>query len=216
MHSCKMLNLAALEETQIQSSPFPYTVISNFIHEEYLDAIQADYPIIKDAGSFPLSSVQAGKVFTQLMQEMQGEALRAVIANKLQMDLTNKPTLVTVRGRADHRDGRIHSDSVSKLVTLLLYMNQNWENSEGRLRLLYDNKNLDHYAAEIPPTAGTLLLFKNTPHGWHGHYPFVGTRKVIQLNYVTNEAALMNHQTRHRFSAKIKQWTRRFIKKSEY
>ena len=40
--------------------------------------------------------------------------------------------MVTVRGRTDARDGKIHSDSKSKLVTVLLYMNGTWEKPGGR------------------------------------------------------------------------------------
>ncbi len=204
-----MLDIAALEAAALQQTPYPYVIIPNFIRPEYLSALQNDFPDIKQAGSFPLSSVQTGHVFNQLIDALNSDALRQTIAKKLEMDLTDKPVLITVRGHADKTDGRIHTDSKSKLVTLLMYMNDSWDADEGRLRILYDDKNLDNFAAEVPPNAGTLLLFKVTDNGWHGHKPIVGERKVIQMNYLTDNNALIKHQTRHRFSAKIKQWARR-------
>ncbi len=35
-------------------------------------------------------------------------------------------------------------------------------------------------------TLGKLLVFKVTPNCWHGHYPFEGKRKTLQVNNVTS------------------------------
>ena len=118
--------------------------------------------------------------------------------------------MITVRGKADQKDGRIHTDSKSKRITGLLYLNEEWSVEAGRLRLLYGPHDLENYCAEVPPTAGALLLFKVAENGWHGHKPFVGTRKLLQLNYVVGEAVLNKHAARHRFSAKLKAWRRHF------
>lgn len=209
MNSHKMLNMAALTAAAVEQSPYPYVIVPNFIHPEYLPSIQQDYPPIHHAGSFPLNHLEPKPAFTELVTELESDTLREIVAEKFAIDLTDRPVLITVRGHADRNDGKIHTDSKSKLITLLLYMNEEWQNDEGRLRLLYDNKNLDNYAVEVPPTAGTALFFKVTENGWHGHKPIIGARKVLQLNYITDTAALAKHQTRHRFSAKFKQWVRR-------
>lgn len=207
-NSCDMLNITALASGPVEPLPFPYMIIPQFIHPEYLEKIQADYPSITQAGSFPLNTQKAGATFNRLIEQLSGETLRQLIAEKFSLDLGDKPVLITVRGRADRHDGRIHTDSKSKLITILLYMNEDWLPDEGRLRLLHDAKNLDNYAAEVPPTAGTAVIFKVTENGWHGHKPIVGVRKVIQINYLSNNAALSKHYLRHRFSAKLKQWAR--------
>jgi len=69
---------------------------------------------------------------------------------------------------------------------------------------LRSKDNLDDYAAEVPPTAGTLLAFRRGERSWHGHETFVGPRRVIQLNWVTDMAVVRREQRRHRFSA----WTK--------
>lgn len=210
--SCQLLDLEAIKAATVTPSPFPYAIIEHSLKEPELAAIQKDYPEIHDAGSFPLSAVQYGSHFSQLIDELKGDAFRKVLEEKFHLDLKNKPVMITVRGKADHTDGRIHTDSKSKLITVLLYMNENWQPDGGRLRLLYDKENLDRYFAEISPSIGSMLIFKVTENGWHGHKPFIGTRKVIQLNYVTNEAALNKHANRHKTSAKFKEWRRRFLK----
>src|SRR5205814_9013405 len=102
------------------------------------------------------------------------------------------------------KDGRIHTDSKSKLVTVLLYLNPGWSAAEGRLRLLYNDHDLTRYAAEICPDAGRCLIFKVTPNCWHGHEPYEGERRTIQLNYVASEEARERDLKRHRFSAFLK------------
>jgi len=213
MTTCEIIDLAAIKTTPVQPSPFPYSIISNVLSNEFLPKIQQDFPPIEDAGSFPLTTVQYGGYFAKLIDELKSDAFRQVIAEKFAMDLANKPVMITVRGKADHTDGRIHTDSKSKLITVLLYMNEDWQLDGGRLRLLNDNHNLENYFAEVPPTAGTMLLFKVTENGWHGHKKFIGARKVLQLNYVINEAALNKHAMRHSFSAKFKEWRRRLFGK---
>ena len=74
----------------------------------------------------------------------------------------------------------------------------------GRLRILRSKSDLNDYAAEVPPTAGTLLAFRRGEESWHGHETFVGPRRVIQLNWVTDMAVVRREQRRHRLSAWLK------------
>jgi len=212
---CELIDLAAIKAVPVQHSPFPYAIINSSLSMAHLPSIQEDFPIIEDAGSFPLAALQYGGHFAKLIDELKSDAFRAVMAEKFALELSDKPVMITVRGKADHTDGRIHRDSKSKLITVLLYMNEDWHPDGGRLRLLQNNHDLEAYFAEVPPHAGTMLLFKVTDNGWHGHKTFIGTRKVLQLNYVVNEAALNKHTWRHRMSAQFKAWRRRlFGKKS--
>jgi hypothetical protein len=112
--------------------------------------------------------------------------------------------LVTARGVSAARDGQIHTDSRTKLVTVLIYMNNSWEAPTGRLRLLRGPSNLEDVIAEVPPDEGTLLIFKNEPNAWHGFHAFEGPRRVIQLNWVTDLGVVRREQTRHKVSAFFK------------
>ena len=60
------------------------------------------------------------------------------------------------------------------------------------------------YAAEVPPDRGTLLLFLNGPTAWHGFEPFEGRRRVIQVNWVTDDSVVRREGSRHRLSAFMK------------
>lgn len=199
-----MLNYAAAENAPLQTDPFPYFIVPGFVPPETLAAAEADYPAIAKPGSFPLPTLHYGQHFAQLMQELQDKPFAQLVGKKLNMDLVQHPTMVTVRGQCRATDGQIHTDSKTKLVTVLLYMNGKWEKPGGRLRLLRSNASLADSFAEVPPEQGTLLVFKNQPNAWHGHESFEGQRRVIQLNWVTDRGVVLREQFRHRVSAFFK------------
>jgi len=207
-----IINLDAVRETPLQDNPFPYVVVNDFLRARFAGDICQDFPEIKSRGSYPLQELKYGAAFQQLIEELRSPALKSVIADKFQMDLDDRFTLITVRGLANAGDGRIHTDTKSKFLTMLLYLNPSWEAAGGRLRLLRNNKDLEDYVVEIPPTFGTCVLFKVTENCWHGHKSFNGSRKVLQLNYVKDEAALNRSVRRHRLSARLKAMLQIFSK----
>ncbi|WP_025814433.1 2OG-Fe(II) oxygenase, partial [Komagataeibacter kakiaceti] len=158
--------------------------------------------------SFPPQALNLSPVMAQLVAELQQPRLRGLIAAKFGLELDDAPTMLTLRGRTRAKDGRIHRDSACKRVTVLLYLNPAdngaWSRHEGCLRLLRNAHDLEDFAAEIPPLAGTLVIFPNGPDTWHGHRQYVGPRYTIQLNYMANDASARNELRRHRLSALTK------------
>ena len=204
MRMTQTVDLDALRATPVTQEPFPYLVVPHFVRSDMADKIEADYPDVQVPGSLPLPSLTYGPVFNQFMQDIRGPEMTAIIADKFKMDLTGRPTTVTVRGQCRASDGQIHTDSVTKLITVLIYMNGKWEQPGGRLRLLRSPNNLDDAFDEVPPVQGTLLAFRNQPNAWHGHESFSGPRRAIQLNWVANQGVVWREQMRHRLSAFLK------------
>jgi hypothetical protein len=200
------LDLNAFQRTPLITDPFPYIIVPGFISGPARAALGRDYPHIDKPGSFPVNDVRFGPAFGDFLTELEGPAMRAAFAEKFAIDLTDRPTMVTVRGQARAGDGRIHTDSRTKLITVLIYMNESWEAEGGRLRLLRSPDNLDDLIAEVPPAAGTLLAFQVTPNSWHGHVPISGPRRVIQLNWVENESVVRRERLRHGLSARVKRF----------
>jgi hypothetical protein len=196
-----VLDLGAFRAMPLIREPFDYLILPGFVRPEACSAINADYPAIDEPGSFPLGQVSFGPGFRALIDALEGPELRAAFADKFGMNLHGRPTTITVRGRCGKRDGSIHTDSLSKLITVLIYMNPAWEVSGGRLRLLRSGDDLEAVIAEVPPVEGALVAFRRSDNSWHGHKPFVGPRRVIQLNWVTGAGAVRLTGLRHTLSA---------------
>ncbi|MEJ1968311.1 MAG: 2OG-Fe(II) oxygenase [Rhizomicrobium sp.] len=198
------IDVDAVRAAGVAREPFAWFMVPGFVKRDALDAINADFPAVAHAGSFPLPTLSYGPAFARFMAAIRGPEFTAAVADRLGLDLSQRPTMVTVRGISAPRDGQIHTDSVTKLVTVLIYMNGRWESPTGRLRLLRSPDNLDDVIAEVPPDEGTLLVFENRPNAWHGFEAFEGPRRVIQLNWVTNGRVVWWEQTRHKVSAVFK------------
>jgi hypothetical protein len=204
VRSGRFLDLSRFEHTLLISDPFPYVIVPEFVTAASRAALAADFPRIDQPGSFPAADLTFGPAFGAFLAELEGEAMRAAFARKFALDLTGRPTMVTVRGQARPSDGKIHTDTASKLITVLVYMNEDWEAPGGRLRLLRRPDDLDSTVAEVPPAAGTLLAFRVTRNCWHGHKPASGPRRVVQLNWVTSAGVVRRERLRHGVSARIK------------
>jgi SM-20-related protein len=198
------LDIEGLRRTPLVPDPFPHLIVPGFVRGPARAALAQDFPQIDTAGSFPVGDLRFGPAFADFIAELEGPALRAAFAEKFAVDLAGRPTMITVRGQARAADGRIHTDSRTKIITVLIYMNESWEAAGGRLRLLRSPDRLDDAVAEVPPAAGTLLAFLVTPHSWHGHTPVSGPRRVIQLNWVTSASVVRRERLRHGLSARVK------------
>lgn len=197
------LNLQAFEQTPLVTDPFEYVIVPGFIKADALPGLFADYPAIEKPGSFPISQVRPGARFSALLDELNGPAFARGVEEKFSVDLRGRPTLFTVRGVCRKKDGQIHTDTESKIITVLIYLNPTWDATGGRLRLLRSPR-LEDVAAEVPPDAGTLLVFKRSDNSYHGHEPFEGRRQVIQMNWVTAQKFVDQQLARHTVSSWIK------------
>lgn len=206
-----MLALEKLRQSEIEINPFPYLIIPGFIKSDSCKLIHRDYPGIKMTGSFPIQELSYGPEFQKLIDQLNSDHFRSLMEEKFHIRLEGLPTITTVRGNCAAKDGRIHVDSITKIITILIYMNPSWEKSGGQLRLLRSAEDIDDYFCEVPPIEGTLLAFKVTDNSWHGHLPYVGQRRVIQFNWLTSPLVAKRELQRHRFSAKIKK-TKNWLK----
>ena len=198
------LDIDALANTARRRNPYDYVIVPRFVKPEALPSINSSYPKIKKPGSYPHHILKFGPAFAALLAELRGAKMRQAVEKVFDVDLTNRPTTVTVRGQCQQKDGRIHTDSVEKIITVLVYINQNWENTGGLLRVLRSDDDIDNYAAEVPPVDGTLIAFRRGNNSWHGHKRYVGERRVLQLNWVTDETFARREKGRHVLSAFLK------------
>ncbi|NHO32567.1 2OG-Fe(II) oxygenase family protein [Acetobacter fallax] len=198
---------AALRSAPVATDPFPYVVVPDFIRPDDLKALHVSMPEITSGGSFPPGALTLSPLVKNLIAQMEGPELRALIAEKFDLDLHDAPAMLTLRGRTREKDGRIHRDSTAKRVTVLLYLNPPgaaFGRQEGCLRLLRGPDDVENYAVEVPPINGTLLVFPNCATSWHGHRRYVGPRYTIQLNYMETGSKARSEMRRHKLSALAK------------
>lgn len=208
----EVADFSALNAAQVADEPFPHLLVEHFIKPSALQAVFADLPPMKGRGSFPIAALRLGPAAKAAVATLESAVFRGIVAQKFGLDLQDAPLMTTLRGNSGAQDGRIHTDSSAKRVTILLYLNPAngaaWARQEGCLRLLRDGQTLENYAVEVPPVDGTLLVFPNGPTAWHGHKTFIGQRYVVQMNYMTTSAKAKAEMRRHHWSALIKRLTK--------
>lgn len=202
--SNKLIQLERLQQETVIQEPFPYVIVNNFIDESKHGELTQSFPKIEKGGSHSLKQLSYGGVFAALIDELRSPVFRSIVAEKFNIDLSGKPSIITVRGKTREKDGQIHTDTDTKLITILLYLNQTWSRDSGSLRLLRDGKNIDNHFVEIKPLMGTMLIFAVTPNCWHGHNAYVGERRSLQMNYLSSKFAYYSHQFRHTLSGLMK------------
>ena len=126
------LGIEAFRATPLTKEPFEHLVVERFIGSSALAAINADYPKISSTGSFPIDELTFGPAFNTLLDQLNSDELREAFEEKFGIDLSGRPTITTVRGWCDPKDGKIHTDSTSKIITVLIYMNERWDDDGGR------------------------------------------------------------------------------------
>jgi hypothetical protein len=113
---------------------------------------------------------------------------------------------VTLCRALNKRHGTIHTDSRSKVATALLYLNQSWpDTSDGCLRFLGRVDDVESLVApELKPLYGNFAVFKRSGNSFHGHLPFEGERRVIQVAWLTSEDEKLRKTQRGKLSRLFK------------
>lgn len=180
----KILDLDAFDAAPLQHDPCDFVVVPRFVRAEALEAVNRDFPDIGEPGNFEPSGLRYGPTFEALLAELHEPGLRDHFGAKFGVDLSPYPLDMTVRRFSEASDGNVHNDSKGKIVTSLIYFNPTWEHEGGRLRLVRDPDDIDDYAAEVVPEAGTLISFLRSETSYHGFLPVEAERRSLQMYWV--------------------------------
>lgn len=200
------LDLDLLDATPLVRDPFDFVIVPDFVAPGSRGAIERDFPVLERPGIVRLEQTRPGPAFRDLVAELRSAELTRRIASKFAVDLEGASTSITIRGRAQRTDGNIHTDSWTKLITLLVYFNDAWACEAGRLRLLRSPTDIEDYAAEVVPLSGTLLAFRRSDRSFHGHKPIEGVRRVVQMSWIQPSRAA-------RVALRLKRLTTRGMKR---
>ena len=197
-------------DTIVASEPFRFLVAREQLDDAQRQALVADFPRYRSAGFFPYEASDCGPALRRLIDEIRSPAFAEALGRKLGIEgLGTRPSIVTLSDAVNRRHGTLHTDSRSKVVTALVYFNEDWPHgSAGCLRFLGNGDDIEAMVApEILPLYGTLVAFARADNSWHGHLPFEGERRVLQVAWLTSEDELSRKQKRGTFS----RWLKRLL-----
>jgi len=194
-----LLDLRPLSAARRMTDPYPWIAASGCLSPAALPALRRDFPRLSRPGYHPVGQFTARGAFAELLAEIEAGAFDRVMTAQFGIDFAPLPRLVTVQQTSAAREGRPHTDGARKVATLLLYLHQGWTAPEGRIRVLR-SENLEDVAAEFPPEEGNVFAFLRGEESWHGHLPFAGERRVVQVAWLRDRADLERKQQRHRFT----------------
>jgi hypothetical protein len=180
----RMFDLDAFERTPLVRDPYDTLTVPRFLRPDALAAVNADYPPITEPTTFMLEDLTFGPAFAAMVDYLRSDDLARRVSAKFGVDVTGLPRMFSVRKLAEPSDGDIHTDSKTKIITVLLYFNTEWAQPGGRLRVLRSATDMDDYAAEIVPVGGTLFAFRRSETSWHGFPSATGERRSLQMQYV--------------------------------
>jgi len=208
-HSPALFDPAQLDraDTVVRTEPFRFLLAIGQLPGDAVAELREDFPKYSSAGFFPYEEKDCGPSINHLIAELTDPAVASSVGAKLGIDnLGQYPTLVTLCRSLNKRHGTIHTDSKSKVATALLYLNESWpETSDGCFRFLKRIDAIDDLAApEIKPLYGNFVVFKRADNSFHGHLPYEGERRVIQVAWLTSEEEKLRKTQRGKLSRLFK------------
>jgi len=209
MNATVLLDPARLDrpDTDVRQQPFPFMIAHGQLPDEARNDLERDFPKYTSAGFFPYDPADCGPSINKLVQQLTTPEFASAIGRYLGIEnLGQYPTLITLCRALNKRHGTIHTDSRSKVATALLYLNTQWpDSSDGCLRFLNRVDNIDDLVApELKPLYGEFAVFKRCDNSFHGHLPYEGERRVIQVAWLTSEEEKLRKTKRGKFSRGFK------------
>jgi len=193
--------------TRVAREPFAFVIAHDQLPRSAQQQLAEDFPRYGSAGFFPYDAEDCGPSINRLVGEITARPFADALGERLGIpNLGSYPTLVTICRALNKRHGTIHTDSRSKVATALLYFNESWpDTSDGCFRFLNRVDDIDDLAApEIKPLYGELAAFKRADNSFHGHLPYEGERRVIQVAWLTSEEEKARKTQRGRLSRLFK------------
>lgn len=200
-----------LAEAHENAAPFPHTVIDDFLPEDVLRLCQARFPASPDPDSASFDRDQE-RYKTSYNPDYLDKEMRAVFAA-----LNSRSFLCFVEnvtgleglipdpyflggGFHETRQGGhlgVHVDfnkhrklGLHRRVNLLIYLNDDWDESYGGALELWDAK-MTTRVQRVSPLANRCVMFTCSDESYHGHpepvaHPEGKPRRSIALYYYTN------------------------------
>jgi Rps23 Pro-64 3,4-dihydroxylase Tpa1-like proline 4-hydroxylase len=210
-------HLASLAESRREAyaaaQPFPHVVIDDFLPDEVLDDVLAEFPSPQQADWFAFDSPTERKLATKDDSTM-GEATRHLLAELNSapvIDFLERMTGIEGLVPDPHFTGgglhqiergghlKVHADfnrhprtGLERRLNLLIYLNRDWKEEYGGALELW-SRDMSTSEAQIMPLFNRCVVFSTTSTSFHGHpepltCPEGETRKSMALYYYSRDA----------------------------
>ncbi len=209
MSTLNFLQTEAFDDanTRVRHKPFSFMLAEGLLPDSARLALATDFPRYPSAGFFPHEAADCGPSINRLIEELTAPAVANAVGTRLGIEsLGQYPSLVTICRALNKRHGTIHTDSRSKIATALLYLNESWpDTSDGCLRFLNRADSIeDLVCPELRPLYGNFAAFRRSETSFHGHLPYAGERRVIQVAWLTSEDEKLRKTKRGKLSRLFK------------
>ncbi|WP_213875674.1 2OG-Fe(II) oxygenase [Pseudomonas sp. dw_358] len=215
---------ASLAEPYQQATPFPHVVIDNFLPDELIARLCADFPVDPTADETLYERGYKGQLKRQINPNHCSPWLRSVFAVfnsapmlNLMERLTGIEGLIpdpyfVGGGLHETRAGGflgVHSDfrlnkklKVQRRINAIIYLNPDWEESYGGHLELWD-KPMTRCLERVLPVYNRCVIFNTDEDSNHGHpepltCPPDRSRRSIALYYYTASPAEVDPNQRHK------------------
>jgi Rps23 Pro-64 3,4-dihydroxylase Tpa1-like proline 4-hydroxylase len=213
------------------ASPFPHTVIDHFLNLEFVRTIANEFPVrnaqgawldfsgkdargkVVQANKYHISTEdKLGPMTQRLLYELKSERMLKILETLTGIENLIPDALNLGGGIHMNCNGallKVHADfnrhsvwHLDRRLNLLLYLNENWQDSYGGHLELWDPE-MRACVSKISPIAGRCVIFSTSKTSYHGHpdamtCPENISRKSVALYYYTNPKqtnAVESHST---------------------
>jgi hypothetical protein len=198
-------------EAYATAQPFPHTVFDDFLPEQVLDGVLAEFPR-PDQDWFAFESPLERKLASK-DDSIMGPSTRGLLwalNSPAFVEFLERLTGIDALVPDPHFDGgglhqiepgghlKVHADfnqhprtHLERRLNVLLYLNRNWEDEYGGALELW-NRDMSRPEQRILPYFNRCVVFSTTSTSYHGHpdplsCPEGETRKSIALYYYSKD-----------------------------
>lgn len=220
LNHADLLRVAKQASASYQSaSPYPHAVIDNFLSPHAVRAIAAEFPARGESAAWLGNEErsQKGNLVQVNKYHISNEERLGPVTQRLLYELKSWrflrileiltgikhliPDALNIGGGIHMNCNgamlKIHADfnrhpywHLDRRLNLLLYLNEDWQDSYGGQLELWD-RDMRACAVKLPPIAARCVIFNTSSTSFHGHpdpmtCPENVSRKSVALYYYTN------------------------------
>ena len=155
-----VIDVETIRRATVSRDPYTHMLVDNVLNAEAVPALRAEFPNITKPGFLTVDEVELHGKFKQLIDEPEKTELSEVMSQRMGIDLHPYRRLTTIRKISQAKDGRSHTDGTAKVMTLLVYMNDAWQDDGAAA-----------CACFMARTASSPISSSAADHGHHVRLP---------------------------------------------